>query len=61
MVESVHNTLGRMESKLDTLVDLHKDHEVRLRSLESSRSKLLGIAAGVSAAVSIAWKWLTKS
>jgi hypothetical protein len=61
MSDPVQNTLGRIEGKLDSLVDLHRDHEQRLRSLESSRSKLLGVAAGVSAAVSLAWKWLTKS
>jgi hypothetical protein len=59
--EPVQKTLGRIEGKIDSIGDRLTDHEGRLRSLEGSRWKLMGIAAGVSAAASVAWKWVTKA
>jgi hypothetical protein len=49
--ESVDTRLGRMEGKLDVLLDIHKDglddHEERLRQLESSKLKMHGTTAAL--------------
>lgn len=62
--------MGRLEGKVDAMSNRLTEHivehtsesadrEKRLTSLENSRSRYVGYAAGVSAAVSIAWKFLT--
>lgn len=55
--ESVDTRLGRMEGKLDVLLDIHKDglddHEDRLRSLESNKLKMHGITASLSFITSV--------
>lgn len=43
--------LGSMDEKLDKyLSELHRDHESRIRGLESAKNKLLGIASALGAA-----------
>jgi hypothetical protein len=66
--ESIHFALGRLEGKVDTLIQLQrlhedqlKNHEERLRELEHSRSFTLGMAAAIGAGVSIASNFVIKA
>jgi hypothetical protein len=65
--ESIHFALGRLEGKVDTLIQLQrlhedqlKNHEERLRELEHSRSFTLGMAAAIGAGVSVACTYIIK-
>jgi len=60
--------LGRLEGKVDTLIQLQrlqeeqiKNHEERLRGLEHSKSYAMGIAAAVGAVISTAVSFITKA
>lgn len=50
--------LMRIDSKVDTLLDCHKDHETRLRAVEGTQMKWIGrdgaIVAGISALFTVA-------
>lgn len=50
MTEDIQRILGRIESKVDTLVDQRKFHDKRITSLEHSRTRLLAYAS-IGAAV----------
>tara|TARA_Y100001973_G_scaffold97767_1_gene154343 strand:+ start:6073 stop:6279 length:207 start_codon:yes stop_codon:yes gene_type:complete len=59
--------LGRLEGKVDSLISRQTilDEEMRkfdsrLRSVEQSRSWLVGAAASVGALVAIGIQWITK-
>jgi TolA-binding protein len=60
--------IGRLEGKVDTLIQLQrmqeeqiKNHEDRLRQLEHSKSYAMGIAAAVGAIISTATTMVTKA
>ena len=40
-----HDLLIRIDSKLDSIVELQKDHEERIRGMEKSLLKVLGVGA----------------
>ena len=59
--------IGRLEGKVDSLLVMQqrtqeelKDHDIRLRSLEHSRGYMLGWAAAIGAACSIAANYFIK-
>lgn len=59
--------LGRLEGKVDSLISRQSvlDEEMRkfdsrLRSVEQSRSWLVGAAAAIGALASFAMQWITK-
>lgn len=59
-------SLGRIEQKLNGVRDDLKriskdqqDHEIRIRSLESMKAKLAGIAVGSAAVISLVFKYLS--
>ncbi|CAB4140937.1 hypothetical protein UFOVP401_29 [uncultured Caudovirales phage] len=71
---SLHNeseimlAIGRLEGKVDTLIQMQrmqedqiKNHEERLRQLEHSRSFTMGMAAAVGAVVSVALNLAVKA
>jgi hypothetical protein len=71
---SLHNeseimlAIGRLEGKVDTLIQMQrmqedqiKNHEERLRQLEHSRSFAMGMAAAVGAGVSVALNLIVKA
>jgi len=71
---SLHNeseimlAIGRLEGKVDTLIQMQrmqedqiKNHEERLRQLEHSRSFTMGLAAAVGAVVSVALNLAVKA
>ncbi len=65
--ETLFLTLGRLEGKVDTLLTLQKvqeeqikEHDQRIRSLEHSKSFLMGISAIIGAVVSAAFSLLGK-
>lgn len=71
---SLHNeseimlAIGRLEGKVDTLIQMQriqedqiKNHEDRLRQLEHSKSYAMGIAAAIGAIVSTAMSLVTKA
>lgn len=49
---SLMRVLGRIEAKIDTLVNSDQDHGLRIRKLEANRNYERGIAAGIGAACS---------
>jgi TolA-binding protein len=60
-------TLGRLEGKVDALIQMQrmqedqiKNHEERLRELEHIRSFSMGLAATIGAAVSVAVSYIIK-
>jgi TolA-binding protein len=60
--------IGRLEGKVDTLIQMQrmqedqiKNHEERLRQLEHSRSFTMGLAAAVGAVVSVALNLAVKA
>ena len=60
--------IGRLEGKVDTLIQLQrmqeeqiKNHEDRLRQLEHSKSYAMGIAAAIGAVISTATTLLSKA
>lgn len=52
--------LARIETKVDNLLASHAVIEPRITSLESWRTKVVGYAAGVSAAVTLGFHALGK-
>lgn len=59
-------TLGRVEGKIDSVLqsqarieDRLDSHERRIGSLERWQSKVLGLAGGVSVLASAAWEYFT--
>lgn len=67
MNDELFLTLGRLEGKVDALIQMQhmqaeqiKNHEERLRDLEHVRSFSMGLAATVGAAVSIGFNYLFK-
>ena len=60
--------IGRLEGKVDTLIQMQriqedqiKNHEDRLRQLEHSKSYAMGIAAAIGAIVSTVMSLATKA
>jgi hypothetical protein len=58
---AIAQSLVRLEGKVDKALDAHvavakvtDDHETRIRALEQSKWKVMGVVAGISAAVSTA-------
>jgi hypothetical protein len=58
--EELNRSIGRLESKVDTLLENHKSlhikldaHDGRLRDLEHHKSYFLGIAAAVGSGAAI--------
>jgi hypothetical protein len=47
---SLDRAVGRIESKVDTLLDQSTAQEIRIRSLETSRSWVRGMWAAMAAA-----------
>lgn len=57
--DDLMRALGRIEGKLDTVLETHTDHSLRLRSLETWRNFERGIFATIGAAASLiftSWK-----
>jgi len=55
----VARALGRIEGKLDDLLDSREDQEKRIRALESKSAWMAGAAAAVGAVAGILWNILT--
>jgi hypothetical protein len=60
--------LGRLEGKVDALIQMQrihedkiKDHDTRLRNLEHSKSFVMGLAATVGGGSSLIFNWLFRS
>jgi hypothetical protein len=51
----VARALGRIEGKLDDLLDSREDQETRIRALESKSAWMAGAAAGLGAVGGILW------
>lgn len=56
MTDELQRAMGRIESKVDMLLDRDADRELRLSSLERSRSWLQGILA----VLAVAWAAILK-
>jgi flagellar motor component MotA len=54
LLVEVSNVVGRMETKLDTVIERMDDHEVRIRSVEKWKWSLpgAGVLATIVAAIS---------
>ena len=55
--DSLPFLLGRMESKLDQVLETHKDHGKRITGLEKDKHKVLGAMAVISAGISAFFSW----
>lgn len=51
--QSIDAVLARIEAKLDTVLDSNKDHEERIRRVESWMLKIIGASGAVSAIVAL--------
>lgn len=67
MNDELFLTLGRLEGKVDALIQMQrmqedqiKNHEERLRDLEHIRSFSMGLAATIGAGVSLAFNYIPK-
>lgn len=67
MNDELFLTLGRLEGKVDALIQMQrvqedqiKNHEERLRELEHIRSFSMGLAATIGAGMSLLFTYLTK-
>lgn len=67
MNDEILLSLGRLEGKVDALIQLQrlqedqiKNHEERLRLLEHSKAFSMGVAAAVGAIVSMCFNFLSK-
>ncbi|UOF77788.1 hemolysin xhlA [Caudoviricetes sp.] len=47
MSDELQRWMGRVETKIDTLLDTHKEHEARIQSLEDDRNRAKGALIGV--------------
>jgi hypothetical protein len=47
MSDDLQRSLGRVEAKIDTLLELNKSHEERITSLETDRNRVKGAILGV--------------
>lgn len=47
MIDDVQRSLGRIEGKLDNLLDSQKNHDNRIISLENDRNRVKGALWGV--------------
>jgi len=56
--DNVERTLGRVEAKLDILLEDRDSIHHRVGALEEARTKLLTLAAVVSTVVGAAWSYL---
>ncbi len=62
---SLYRDLGRMEAKIDSLIDLyranaehHEDYEKRIEALEAAKAWVLGAAAAAGAFSAFLFKYL---
>lgn len=53
-LNELFQAVGRIESKVDALLEDNVDHEARLRVLESIQARRIGAAAAISAVVGLA-------
>jgi hypothetical protein len=47
MSDDLQRAVGRVESKIDILLEINKSHEERITSLESDRNRVKGAILGV--------------
>lgn len=47
MSDDIQRSLGRIEGKLDNILDSQKEHETRITSLENDRNRVKGALWGV--------------
>jgi hypothetical protein len=59
MDQEMIRTLGRLEGKIDLVLDSIEDHSKRLGILERWQARVVGMAAVVSAIASAAWHYFT--
>lgn len=56
---NVARALGRIEGKLDDVLESREDQEKRIRALEGKSAWMAGAAAAVGAVAGILWNVLT--
>jgi hypothetical protein len=49
MDAELHKSIGRLEGKVDLLIDMHKDNTARVRDVERKAWWFTGVAAGAAA------------
>lgn len=65
MIEDLHRSLGRLEGKIDHVLnnqsefkDTFERHDQRLRHLESWHYRSLGVIAAITFFFSLTWEWI---
>ena len=68
MTEEIHRSLGRLEGKIDHVLnnqsefkDTFQRHDERLRHLEGWHYRTLGIIAAVTFFFSLTWEWVKET
>lgn len=56
--DKIMQILGSLDAKVDTLLENNRDHETRIRSLESSKAKGLGMLAVIGAVFTMAYEFV---
>ena len=54
----IYHSLGRIESKLDSVIDQGEDHETRVRALEKFRNIATGAAGLITTTWAAAWAYI---
>lgn len=60
MTDDLQRWMGRIETKIDTLLETNKEHETRITSLEADRNRVKGAILGVSLGSGAIGAFLTK-
>lgn len=47
MSDELQRWMGRVETKIDTLLETHKEYDTRITSLETDRTRVKGALLGV--------------
>ena len=61
MSDNVERTLGRIESKIETLLEQQSNMNERVNALESLKDKAMGYAIGAAAVFTAFWHYIPKA
>lgn len=61
MTDNIERTLGRLESKVDTLLEQQATIHARVSNLESIKDKAIGYGIGAAAVFTAFWHYIPKA
>lgn len=60
MSEEISRALGRIEGKMDLIIESHKRHDDDINDLKAHKNKQTGVIIGFSAVLSAFWHYVPK-